>query len=62
PAVAYAYNLSFSATGWSTPDVLDNYVFSLSSGAVSVVKFNPETKRNSASTAITLTVIEESAE
>lgn len=62
PAVAYAYNLSFSATGWATPDVLDNYVFSLSSGAVSVVKFNPETKRNSASTAITLTVIEESAE
>ncbi len=58
-ATAYAYSLSFSATGWSTPDVLDNYVFSLSSGAVSVVKFNPETKRNSASTTITLQVIEE---
>lgn len=60
--VAYAYSLSFSSTGWSVPDVVDNYVFSLSSGAVSVVKFNPETKRNSTSTALTLTVIEESEE
>lgn len=56
--VAYAYSLSFTATGWSVPEVLDDYAFTLSSGAVSVVKFDPETKTNSDSTAITLTVIE----
>ncbi len=71
--VAYAYSLSTSATGWSVPDVLSfdfggktiTYVFSLSSGSVSVVKFNPTTKNNyipgttkSSSTTITLTVVE----
>ncbi len=75
--VAYAYSLSTSATGWSVPDVLSfqwnnetiTYVFSLSSGSVSVVKFNPATKNNnipneskSSSTTITLTVVESSDE
>ena len=57
--VAYAYSLSTSATGWSVPDVLGEYVFSLGSGSVSVVKFNPVTKRNSDASVITFTVIEE---
>ena len=57
--VAYAYSLSSTATGWSVPDVLGEYVFSLGTGTVSVVKFNPVTKRNSASTAVTFTVVEE---
>lgn len=60
PAVAYAHSLSNTATGWSVPEVLGDYAFSLAAGSVSVVKFDAETKTNSASTAITLTVIEES--
>lgn len=57
--VAYAYGLSTSATGWGLPDILGEYVFTLGTGSVSVVKFNPETKKNTTSTTITLTVIEE---
>lgn len=72
---AYAYSLSTSATGWSVPDVLSfkynnetiTYVFTLSSGSVSVVRFNAATKNNyipnstkSSSTTITLTVVESS--
>lgn len=71
---AYAYSLSTSATGWSVPDVLTftynnetvTYVFTLSSGSVSLVKFNPATNNNyipntttSSSTTITLTVVED---
>ncbi len=59
PSVPYAYSLSSTATGWSVPEVLGDYAFSLASGSVSVVKFDAETKTNSASTAITLTVIDE---
>ena len=77
---AYAYSLSTTNTGWSVPDVLSfdwqkdadtkehiTYVFSLSAGSVTVVKFNPKRNNNyiegttstSSSTNITLTVPEE---
>lgn len=76
--VAYAYSLSTSATGWSVPDVLSfdynngtttekiTYVFTLGTGEVTVVKFNPERNNNnipststSSSVKLTLTVIDE---
>ncbi len=54
--------LSTTATGWSTPDALGftldgvnyNYVFTLASGSVSVVKFDAEKVTNSTSATITL--------
>lgn len=65
--VAYAYSLSTSSSVWYAPDVLTlpeslggaTYVFTLSSDAISVVEFYSETKTNSTSTAITLTVIDD---
>lgn len=61
-ATAYAYSLSTSSTGWSLPDTLDLgdegiFTFTLSSGEVSIVKFDPETKTNSDSVTLTLTTI-----
>ncbi len=55
-------SLSTTATGWSTPDVLNftigevvhSYVFTLASGSVSVVKFDAAKQTNSTSATITL--------
>lgn len=53
--VAYAKSLSSSAQGWALPDVLDNYVFTLtSSGTVTVVKFNAEKLTNTSSVNVTV--------
>ncbi len=51
---AIAKSLSTTATGWSVPEVLDSYTFTLASGSVSVVKFDSEKLTNTASVAITL--------
>lgn len=58
----YAKSLS-SATSWALPDLLDvtvdgevvHYVINAASGSVSILKFDPETKTNSSSVALTLT-------
>ena len=54
----YAYSLA-STTGWAEPDFItyngSQYVISLSTDTVSLVKFNPEDKTNSKSIALTLT-------
>ena len=53
----YAKSLA-SANGWSVPDFIEHngaqYVVTLSSNAISIVKFNPEDKTNSNSVALTL--------
>lgn len=50
----YAKSLGTSTTGWSTPDVVGKYTFSLGTGTVSVVVYNADTAKNSTSTDITL--------
>lgn len=53
--VAYAKSLSTSAQGWALPDVLDNYVFTLtSSGTVTVVKFDADKLTNTSSVNVTV--------
>lgn len=49
-----ASGLSTSSTGWSVPEVVGNYAFTLASGSVSVVKFDAVKKTNSTSADITL--------
>lgn len=62
--VAYAKSLSTSATGGLVPDVVDiagsndKYVFTLSSGSVSFVKYNAAENTNSTSVKILLTAPE----
>ncbi len=56
-----AYSLDSSTSVWYQPAIIGNYVFTLSSGGISVVKFNPETKTNSESVSILLTVEETEA-
>lgn len=54
--VVEAYGASLaSASNWYQPDVVGEYVITVSSGSVSVVKFKAETKTNSSS--VTLTVV-----
>lgn len=53
--VAIGKSLS-SSSGWSVPDILGEYVITLSSGSVSAVKFNAKDKENSSS--VTLTIVE----
>lgn len=53
--IAYAYSLSTTAAGWAIPEVLGDYAFTPTAGAISVVKFDRNTKTNSASVAFTLT-------
>lgn len=63
-----AKSLSTTATGWSAPDMLTftigetnyNYVFTLASGSVSVVKFDAATQKNT--TAATITLAEQTEE
>ena len=51
----YAKGLSgFTTTGWAQADVVGNYVFTLSSGSVSVVVYDDVVQKNSTSTNITL--------
>ncbi|MCH5157262.1 MAG: hypothetical protein J1G02_05240 [Clostridiales bacterium] len=54
----YAKSLA-SATGWAAPDLVthngNQYVITISADSVSIVKFNPEDKKNSNSVALTLT-------
>lgn len=60
--VAYANGLSTSATGWSVADVVEssnyNYVFTLASGSVSLVRFDKANNTNSATLDITLKAVE----
>lgn len=49
-----------SASGWSVPDIVGEYVITLGTGSVSAVKFNSETKENSSS--VTLTIVEPAEE
>lgn len=54
-AESYAKGLSgFTTTGWAQADVVGNYVFTLSSGSVSVVVYDDVAQKNSTSTNITL--------
>lgn len=56
-----AFGLSLaSASGWSVPDILGEYVITLSSGSVSAVKFDKETKTNSSS--VTMTIVKPAEE
>ncbi|MCM1194992.1 MAG: hypothetical protein NC332_03560 [Firmicutes bacterium] len=54
--VAIGKSLS-SASGWSVPDMLGEYVITVSSNKVEAVKFNADTKTNSSS--VVLTVVAE---
>ncbi len=61
--VAYAKSLSTSAQGWALPDVLNNYVFTLtSSGTVTVVKFDADKITNTNSVNITVVKPEEDSD
>ena len=64
----YAASWSTSASvGWATPDVVKvvkgdvttTYMFTLSTGSVSVVKFDPEKKSNGTATTLTLAAVTE---
>lgn len=55
---AYAKSLG-APSSWYQPDLIDNYVFTLGAGSISVVKFDAEKKTNSTSVALTLTVAPE---
>lgn len=50
-----------SASGWSVPDMIDNYVITLSSGSVSVGKFDAKTMENGKNT-VTITIVEPTTE
>ncbi len=45
-AEAIAYSLGTTNTGWAMPDMVGEYVFTISSSAVNVVKFDAEKKAN----------------
>ena len=49
-----------SASGWSVPDVLGEYVITLGTGSVSAVKFDKDARTNSSS--VTLTIVEPAEE
>lgn len=57
-----AYSLDSTSSVWYKPVIVDNLVITLSSGGISVVKFNPEEKTNSESVSLLLTVEETTAE
>lgn len=46
-----------SASGWSVPDMIDNYVITLSSGEVTVSKFDAETAEDGKNK-VTITIVE----
>lgn len=48
-----------SASGWAAPDIVGEYVITVSSGSISAVKFDAEKKTNSSSVSLTLKVPEE---
>ena len=54
--VAYAKSLA-SASNWYQPDVLGEYVFTVSAGTITVVKFDKAKEINSSS--VTLTIVAE---
>ncbi len=57
--VAYAKSLA-SASNWYQPDVLGEYVFTVSAGTITVVKFDKAKEINSSS--VTLTIVAEEKE
>ncbi len=59
----YGYSMSTTATGWSTPDTIGEYTFTLGSSSVTVTKFDRDSLTNSKSVNLTLLQpVEEEAE